>query len=110
MAGYKFRKAKYDTSVIGDRVKVSVNKHPFMLFGLPFIAMVVVGSFMLTPATAIRYEHYDKKSQRSDKKEAIEGTGVKRRYFDPREEYYVRLVEPHMYQRLILNRDWLRGI
>jgi cytochrome c oxidase assembly protein subunit 16 len=87
MAGYKFGRAKY--SGTSNALKSPIYRHPFLLFGLPFITMVILGSFALTPAAATRYDHYDKKVRRADKKDAIDSSGVKRRKFDAREEYYV---------------------
>jgi cytochrome c oxidase assembly protein subunit 16 len=87
MSRFKFASAKYSAS--SNASKSAIYRHPFLLFGLPFITMVVIGSFALTPATATRYGHYDKKVRRTDRKDAIDASGVKRRRFDPREEYYV---------------------
>jgi cytochrome c oxidase assembly protein subunit 16 len=89
MAKFQFARSKYTSN--NSQLKYSIHKHPFLLFGLPFIAMVIIGSFALTPATATRYEHFDKKSRRSERKDAVESSGVKRRHFDPREEYYVSI-------------------
>ena len=91
MSKFKFASSKYTSN--NSQLKASVQRHPFLFFGLPFIAMVIIGSFALTPATATRYEHFDKKSRRTDRKDAIDSTGVKRRRFDAREEYYVSTVE-----------------
>jgi cytochrome c oxidase assembly protein subunit 16 len=91
MAKFRFLSSRYSFS--NNPVQTSIHRHPFLLFGLPFIAMVVVGSFALTPVTATRYEHFDKKSRRSERQGAIDSTGVKRRRFDAREEYYVWLME-----------------
>lgn len=65
-----------------------MNKHPFAMFGLPFLAVVVAGSFVLTPATAIRYERHDRKVRQMTKEEEF---GVRRaaRKVDMKEEYYV---------------------
>jgi hypothetical protein len=59
-----------------------------MLFGLPFIATMVAGSFFLTPATAIRYEKHDRRVQRLTKEEEL-GIGKGGRRVDMKEEYYV---------------------
>ncbi|KAL1301672.1 hypothetical protein AAFC00_005889 [Neodothiora populina] len=58
-----------------------------MLFGLPFIATMVLGSFFLTPATAIRYEKHDRKIKQLSKEEEL-GIGKDRRRIDLKEEYY----------------------
>lgn len=64
-----------------------MEKHPFALFGLPFIATMVAGSFFLTPATAIRYEKHDRKQRQLSKEEEL-GLGKNRRKVDINEEYY----------------------
>lgn len=51
-------------------------KHPFLLFGLPFIAIMVGGSFLLTPATALRYERHDRKVRQVTREEAL-GLGIR---------------------------------
>lgn len=43
---------------------------------------------MLTPATALRYERYDRKNQQVSREEAM-GLGRERRKVDMKEEYYV---------------------
>lgn len=64
-----------------------VAKHPFLLFGLPFISVMVLGSFFLTPATALRYERHDRKVQTTTKEEAL-SVGRNKRKIDMKEEYY----------------------
>ncbi|QDS75540.1 Cytochrome oxidase assembly [Venturia effusa] len=65
----------------------AVQKHPFLLFGLPFISIMVAGSFFLTPATALRYERHDKKVRQMTQHEAL-SMGTNKRKVDPKEEYY----------------------
>lgn len=72
------------------RYRALLAKHPFALFGLPFIATMVLGSFFLTPATAIRYEKHDRKVKQLTKEEEL-GIGKDRRRIDLKEEYYVRI-------------------
>ncbi|KAF2133463.1 cytochrome c oxidase assembly protein COX16, mitochondrial [Dothidotthia symphoricarpi CBS 119687] len=69
------------------RYRKSLQKHPFALFGLPFMATIVAGSFMLTPATALRYERYDRKNQQISHDEAM-GLGQDRRKVNMKDEYY----------------------
>ena len=70
------------------RYRAALAKHPFALFGLPFIATMVLGSFFLTPATALRYERHDRKVKQLSKDEEL-GIGKDKRKIDLREEYYV---------------------
>jgi cytochrome c oxidase assembly protein subunit 16 len=75
-------------NTLGALYRRHVAKHPFLLFGLPFVATIVAGSFLLTPATALRYEKHDRKIQRLSQEEAL-GLGKDRRKVDLNEEYYV---------------------
>ncbi|KAI7584162.1 hypothetical protein KC319_g16704, partial [Hortaea werneckii] len=81
----KFRPSS-DTSLPA-RYRAALARHPFALFGLPFIATMVLGSFFLTPATALRYERHDKKIKQLSETEAL-GIGKDKRKIDLREEYY----------------------
>ncbi|KAI7087891.1 hypothetical protein KC356_g3780 [Hortaea werneckii] len=81
----KFRSSS-DTSLPA-RYRAALARHPFALFGLPFIATMVLGSFFLTPATALRYERHDKKIKQLSETEAL-GIGKDKRKIDLREEYY----------------------
>lgn len=57
---------------IADFYKRSVNKRPFIFFGLPFLTLMVGASFILTPATALRYERHDRKHREVTHSEAME--------------------------------------
>ncbi|PBP17834.1 hypothetical protein BUE80_DR011390 [Diplocarpon rosae] len=76
-----------DTNTIAARYRSGLAKRPFLLFGLPFLATMVAGSFFLTPATAIRYEKHDRRVKRMSKDEEL-GIGKGRRKLDMKEEYY----------------------
>lgn len=75
------------------RYRASLAKHPFLLFGLPFIVTMVAGSFFLTPAAALRFERHDRKVKQMSKDEML-GIGKDRRKVDLKEEYYVGLLQP----------------
>ncbi|KAJ5851903.1 uncharacterized protein N7529_011288 [Penicillium soppii] len=100
-----FRRAATESSSLGERLgafyRARLARHPFVLFGLPFIAVIVAGSFALTPAAAIRYERYDRKVRQLSQDEVFElglkgpdgEEGIKRnprRHIigDEKEEYY----------------------
>ena len=83
----KFR-GTAEANTIASRYRSALAKHPFMLFGLPFIATMVAGSFFLTPATALRYERHDRKVRQMTKEEEL-GIGKDKRRIDLKEEYYV---------------------
>ena len=83
----KFRPSSADSTVAA-RYRAALAKHPFALFGLPFIATMVLGSFFLTPATALRYERHDRKVQQLTEEQKL-GIGANKRKIDLRDEYYV---------------------
>ncbi|MCJ1277729.1 Cytochrome oxidase assembly [Puttea exsequens] len=49
---------------------------------------MVAGSFVITPATALRYERHDKKVRQLSKAEELGIGKDRRRAFDINEEYY----------------------
>ncbi|KAF7502378.1 Cytochrome oxidase assembly [Endocarpon pusillum] len=59
----------------GERIGVLYRRklasHPFLLFGLPFISLMVMSSFLLTPATALRFENHDRKNREVSTHEAL---------------------------------------
>jgi cytochrome c oxidase assembly protein subunit 16 len=77
-------------NTIAARYRKALTKHPFALFGLPFLVTIVAGSFLLTPATALRYERYDRKNQQITQDEAM-GLGKDRRKVNMKDEYYVSI-------------------
>lgn len=83
----KFRSAA-DANTFAARYRAAMAKHPFLLFGLPFMSVIIAGSFVLTPATAIRYEKHDRKVRQMTRDEEL-GVGKSGRRVDMREEYYV---------------------
>lgn len=99
----KFRSAA-DMNSIGMKYRNVMNKHPFLMFGLPFMAVIVAGSFVLTPAAAVRYEKYDRKVRQLTKDEEL---NVRRsaRKVDMKEEYYVR---PFLLLTWFLQWHWVK--
>ncbi|OQE13924.1 hypothetical protein PENFLA_c042G00893 [Penicillium flavigenum] len=100
-----FRRAATESSSLGERLgafyRARLARHPFILFGLPFMAVIVAGSFALTPAAALRYERYDRKVKQLSQDEAFDlglkgpdgEEGIKRNprrrvIGDEKEEYY----------------------
>ncbi|KAL1837331.1 hypothetical protein VTJ49DRAFT_3974 [Mycothermus thermophilus] len=86
-----FQSKKYRSAAaantLGAKYRAMMAKHPFLLFGLPFMAVIVGASFVLTPATAIRYERHDRKVRQMTREEEL-GVGKSGRKVDIREEYY----------------------
>lgn len=85
----KFR-GTAEANTVAARYRSLLARHPFALFGFPFIITMVAGSFFLTPATAIRYEKHDRRVRRLTKEEEL-GIGKAGRKVDMKEEYYVCL-------------------
>lgn len=103
-----FRRAPTASSALGERIgaiyRSKLPRHPFLLFGLPFMLVIVAGSFALTPAAALRYERYDRKVQQLSQEETMQlglrgpdgEEGIKRNprrrvIGNERDEYYVSL-------------------
>ena len=82
----KFRPSSYQNT-IGAFYRRNLARYPFLFFGLPFVFTIVAGSFVLTPATALRYERHDRKVKQLTKEEEL-GLGKERRRVDINEEYY----------------------
>lgn len=81
--------AKWQKTPYG-RYSMALKRHPFLLFGLPFVATVFFGSVYLAEFTQIRYNRRDEKVQMLDEEEAL-SIGQNRRKVDMKDEYYVRL-------------------
>lgn len=65
-----------------------VRQRPFMLFGLPFLSLVVFSSFALKTFTQTRYDLNDSKQKQLSQEEEL-GMSKDRKKIDIREEYYV---------------------
>ncbi|KAI0402425.1 cytochrome c oxidase assembly protein COX16-domain-containing protein [Xylaria palmicola] len=86
-----FQSKKYrgaaDAGTFASKYRSVMAKHPFLLFGLPFMTIMVAGSFVLTPATAIRYERHDRKVRQLTRDEEL-GVGKSGRKVNIKDEYY----------------------
>jgi len=71
----KFRSSREPTN-LGDRIAAAyrrkIAKNPFLFFGLPFLSVMVAASFLLTPATALRYEKHDRRHRQLSENEKLE--------------------------------------
>ena len=83
----KFQTAA-DLNSPGARYRSAISKRPFLLFGLPFLTSIVAGSFILTPATAIRYEKHDRKVKQLTREQELDVRKNPRKV-DWRDEYQV---------------------
>ncbi|KAH7377043.1 cytochrome c oxidase-assembly factor cox-16, mitochondrial [Plectosphaerella cucumerina] len=77
-----------DADTFAAKYRTMLAKRPFLLFGLPFLSIIVAGSFVLTPATAIRYEKHDRKVRQVTREEELGLHRGARRAVDMKEEYY----------------------
>ncbi|KAI2632823.1 cytochrome c oxidase assembly protein COX16-domain-containing protein [Xylaria nigripes] len=82
----KYRSAA-DAATFAAKYRAIMAKHPFILFGLPFMTVIVAGSFVLTRATAIRYERHDRKVRQLTRDEEL-GVGKTGRKVNMKDEYY----------------------
>ncbi|KAI1844997.1 hypothetical protein JX265_008418 [Neoarthrinium moseri] len=82
----KFRGAA-DANNFATKYRALMAKHPFLLFGLPFMSVIVAGSFVLTPATAVRYEKHDRRVRQMTREEEL-GVGKAGRRVNMKDEYY----------------------
>ncbi|TGJ81417.1 hypothetical protein E0Z10_g7331 [Xylaria hypoxylon] len=86
-----FQSKKYrgvaDAGSFAAKYRAMMAKHPFFLFGLPFMSIIVAGSFVLTPATAIRYERHDRKVRQLTRDEEL-GVNKGGRKVNIKDEYY----------------------
>ena len=71
------------------KLQLTIRRHPFAFFGLPFVATVIAGSFALSSLTQTRYDLRDEKVFSVSREEEL-GMKKGRRKFDVREEYMVR--------------------
>lgn len=85
----KFRGAA-EAVTFAAKYRAVMAKYPFLLFGLPFMSIMVAGSFVLTPATAIRYEKHDRRVRQMTRDEEL-GVGKGGRRVNMKDEYYVGL-------------------
>ena len=67
---------------------LTLRRHPFAFFGLPFITTIVVASWGLSSFTQTRYDLRDEKVHAVTKEDELH-MKKDRRKFDVREEYYV---------------------
>lgn len=96
----KYRAASH-ADTLPARYRVALAKHPFALFGLPFIGTILLGSFFLTPATALRYERHDQKVKQLSEEEKL-GIGKNKRKVDIKDEYYVRALQSDNHKLALL--------
>lgn len=75
---------KQPTSVMLNR---KISKRPVLLFGIPFISIVLAGAYVLSNTQTVRYERRDSKVKLVSEEDAL-GLEHGRRKINAREEYY----------------------
>ncbi|WVR06757.1 hypothetical protein IAU60_003792 [Kwoniella sp. DSM 27419] len=70
-----------------------IRKHPFVLFGLPFVGIIVFSSFALSAFTQTRYDYQQSKVKSMGVEEEL-GMRSDRRKVDLKEEYYRLNAQP----------------
>lgn len=69
----------------------SLRKRPFLLFGAPFLSLMVVSSFALQNLTKTRFDYQSSKTSTMTMEEGL-GMGKDRKRVDIREEYFVSIL------------------
>jgi cytochrome c oxidase assembly protein subunit 16 len=69
----------------------TLRKRPFLLFGAPFLSLMVVSSFALQNLTKTRYDYQSSKTSTMTMEEGL-GMNKDRKRVDIREEYFVSRV------------------
>lgn len=69
------------------RLRAQVHQSPTLLFGVPFVSSIVVGSFLLAQLTQARYEQHNSKVRALTQEEKLH-LQRDRKPLDIREEYY----------------------
>src|SRR6266496_6534956 len=85
-----FARKRHKQSPIALWYQAKLRQSPFLFFGLPFLSIIVIGSYALSSFTVIRYERHDAKVKIMTEEEALK-LDKNRRRPDIREEYYVCL-------------------
>ncbi|KAI9471018.1 MAG: cytochrome c oxidase assembly protein cox-16 [Benjaminiella poitrasii] len=79
-------KPYYDQGVFSPLVSKAKQK-PFLYFGLPFLTIMVAGSFGLSQLTQTKFDHRDRRHTQVKKEEAL-GMDRNRRKLSLQEEYF----------------------
>ncbi|CEI99256.1 hypothetical protein G6F70_007586 [Rhizopus microsporus] len=106
----KFESKPYGQTSAFDALATQAKKRPFLYFGLPFLTIMVAGSFGLSQLTQTKFDHRDRKHRKVEKEEAL-GMDKNRRTLSLQEEYFrlqsktddeweqVRITRPSEYKK-----------
>ena len=85
---HTFARKRHKQSALSSWYQVKLRKSPFLFFGLPFLSIIVLGSYALSNFTTIRYERHDQKVKVATEEDLLRLDKDRRRP-DIREEYNV---------------------
>jgi cytochrome c oxidase assembly protein subunit 16 len=83
-----FSRKRHRQSALSLWYQAKLRRNPFLFFGLPFLSIIVIGSYALSSFTTIRYERHDQKVKIMTEEELLKLNKDRRRP-DIREEYNV---------------------
>ncbi|KAI8643209.1 cytochrome c oxidase assembly protein COX16-domain-containing protein [Parasitella parasitica] len=82
-----FQNKPYGQQNVFSPLAAQAKKKPFLFFGLPFLAIMVAGSFGLAELTQTKFDHRDRRHTKVAKEEAL-GMDKNRRKLSLQEEYF----------------------
>jgi hypothetical protein len=83
-----FARKRHRQSPLSLWYQAKLRRSPFLFFGLPFLSIIVYGSYALSSFTTLRYERHDQKVKIMEEEDLLKLDKDRRRP-DIREEYYV---------------------
>ncbi|KAG4304850.1 hypothetical protein PORY_001903 [Pneumocystis oryctolagi] len=69
------------------QINKTIQKYPFLLFGMPFIAIILSGAYILSISQQLRYECRDQKTTQILEEQSL-GLKKNRRKINIKDEYY----------------------
>ena len=87
----------------------SLRKRPFLLFGAPFLSLMVVSSFALQNLTKTRYDYQSSKTSTMTMEEGL-GMNKDRKRVDIREEYFVSRLARRIVEFWACSVEMQRGL
>lgn len=85
---HTFARRRHKQSALSSWYQAKLRRSPFLFFGLPFLSIIVLGSYALSNFTTIRYERHDEKVKVASEEDLLKLDKDRRRP-DIREEYNV---------------------
>ncbi|KAF9166755.1 hypothetical protein DFQ27_005729 [Actinomortierella ambigua] len=82
-----FASKTYSKSPGSDRFTAAINRRPLLYFGVPFVGIIVIGSYALAELTATKYNVHDNKTKAVSKEENLK-LAKNRRRLNLQEEYW----------------------